>query len=190
MRPASAQRELRFRRLFDENRADLLAYALRRARSSEDAADVLSETFLIAWRTLDSLPPGDEARLWLFGVARNLLRRGVVREAAIDAVVERLACELGRAAPTVPLGGEAQSDALATALNVLPEAQREIILLAAWEELNPREIAIVTGVPVNLVRVRLHRARNRLKKELATASAEASTRNPAPLHRLSRGPVG
>lgn len=42
---------------------------LRRSKSPEDAADVLVETYLIAWRKLDAVPRGDEARLWLFGVA-------------------------------------------------------------------------------------------------------------------------
>ena len=40
---------------------------MRRAANAEDAADVLSETYLIAWRKLEKIPPGDSARLWLFG---------------------------------------------------------------------------------------------------------------------------
>ena len=52
---------------------------------------MLAETFLIAWRKLDSLPLGDEARLWLFGVSRNLLRQGTNRERVLDTVVRRLA---------------------------------------------------------------------------------------------------
>lgn len=167
------ERETRFEQLFAANRADLLAYALRRTSSPEDAADVLSETFLIAWRQLDSLPPGDQGRLWLFGVARNVLRRGASRDQAIAAVVARLASELRSGAAMFQLPEEQRSPELRAALKRLPESQREVILLAAWEELNPREIAAVTGTPVNLVRVRLHRARARLKRELAAISEAA-----------------
>ena len=162
------ERETRFAQLFAANRADLLTYAVRRAASPEDAADVLSETFLIAWRKLDSLPPGDQGRLWLFGVARNVLRRGASRDQAIAAVVERLASELRSGASLLQLQEEQRSPELWAALKRIPESHREVILLAAWEGLNPREIAAVTGTPVNLVRVRLHRARARLKRELAS----------------------
>jgi RNA polymerase sigma factor (sigma-70 family) len=185
MRPAE-QREARFERLFDDTSADVLAYALRRVRRAEDAADVVSETFLIAWRKLDSLPPGDEARLWLFGVARNVLRRGVSRERATDTVVERLAHELRDAVSTFQPSEEERSPVLWAALKALPESHREVILLAAWEELSSREIAAAMGTPVNLVRVRLHRARSRLKQELTALCADAPTRDSPALVRASR----
>lgn len=160
-------REARFERLVAETNRELLAYALRRTKNPEDAADVVAETLLIAWRKLDKLPPGDEARLWLFGVARNVLRRGASRQHLEHAAVERLAGELREAIAPVETDG---SPALRDALARLPEPQREVLLLAAWEELTPREIAAVTGVPVNLVRVRLHRARARLQRELERPS--------------------
>lgn len=173
MRAPGAQREARFARLFAETHGDLLAYALRRARSPEDAADVLAETFLVAWRRLDSLPPSPESRLWLFGVARNVLRRGASRERANSAIVERLARELCDAVAAAQPAEREPSPELWSALQALPEAQREVLLLTAWEELTPREIAAVTGAPVNLVRVRLHRARARLKQDLLAAGNAA-----------------
>src|SRR3954452_6184076 len=71
--------EARFRRLYKEHGREILAYALRRADGAEDAADVVAETFLVAWRRLEDVPPGAQARLWLYGVARRALahqRRG------------------------------------------------------------------------------------------------------------------
>ena len=177
MRPAPESRQRRFEQLFNQTRADLLAYALRRTRSPEDAADVLAETFLIAWRKLAAVPPGDEARLWLFGVARNVLRQRRP-DRAERVAVERLAEELRAAITTTPPTQQELPLVLAAALKALPEAQREVILLSAWEELTPREIAAVTGAPVNLVRVRLHRARTRLRRELAATEGDASTRWP------------
>ncbi len=179
MRHSAGSREARFARLFNETRADLLAYALRRARSPEDAADVLAETFLIAWRKLDSLPPADEARLWLFGVARNLLRQGANRERALDTGVQRLADELRDAVSTFAYVPDEGSPRLRAGLKALPERQQEVLLLTAWEGLSPREIAAVTRTPVNLVRVRLHRARTRLRRELAATGGDVPTREPS-----------
>ena len=56
--------------LYEENARDLLAYAQRRVPVAEDAADLVAETYLIAWRRIGEVPRGDEARLWLYGVAR------------------------------------------------------------------------------------------------------------------------
>ena len=176
MTRAKEEREASFERLFEATRADILAYSLLRVSRPDEAADVLSETFLVAWRKRDALPPGDEARLWLFGVARNVLRRGIDRERALQVGVERLAAELSEALSTGVPGEEEGSPRLRAALEALPERQREAILLTAWEGLSPREIAAVTRTPVNLVRVRLHRARTRLRRELATDDLEAPTR--------------
>jgi DNA-directed RNA polymerase specialized sigma24 family protein len=84
----------RFRRLFAETERELLTYVLRRVDRAEDAADVVAETFLVAWRRLDKVPAGDEARLWLYGVARRQLanqRRGQLRRLRL---ADRLRAEL------------------------------------------------------------------------------------------------
>lgn len=157
-----------FEQLFRDTRTDLLAYIVRRSESAEDAADVLAETYLVAWRKLDAIPTGERARLWLFGVARNLLLKGASRRRSRHALVERLAGELRSAQPPHTPGEHAQSAALRAALAALPERQREVVMLTAWEGLTPKQIADVTGTPVNIVRVRLHRARTRLKRDITT----------------------
>jgi RNA polymerase sigma factor (sigma-70 family) len=155
-----------FEQLFRDTRTDLLAYIMRRSPSAEDAADMLAETYLIAWRKLDAIPTGERARLWLFGVARNLLLKGASRRRSSHALVERLAGELrGAHPPHAPIEDE-RSAALSAALAALPERDREILMLTAWEGLSPKQIAVVMGTSVNLVRVRLHRARTRLKRDI------------------------
>src|SRR5215472_12223538 len=67
------ERQVRFEALYTANHAPILGFALRRTASPDDAADILAETFLTAWRRLDELPAGDDARLWLYGVARRVL---------------------------------------------------------------------------------------------------------------------
>ncbi|HEY3140934.1 MAG TPA: sigma factor, partial [Acidimicrobiales bacterium] len=77
-----SRRREEFEELYRAQVRSLLAYALRRVDHPEQAADVVAETMLVAWRRLDQVPPGDEARLWLFGVARRVLanqRRGSAR---------------------------------------------------------------------------------------------------------------
>jgi RNA polymerase sigma-70 factor, ECF subfamily len=155
-----------FEQLFRDTRTDLLAYIMRRSQSAEDAADVLAETYLVAWQKLDAIPRGERARLWLFGVARNLLLKGANRRRSRHALVERLAGELRSVNPAHAPVEDERSIALRAALTTLPERDREILMLTAWEGLTPKQIAGVMGTPVNIVRVRLHRARTRLKRDL------------------------
>jgi RNA polymerase sigma-70 factor (ECF subfamily) len=152
----------RFRVLFDEHRRTVLGYALRRTDEPADAADVLAETFLVAWRRIGDVPAGDDARPWLLGVARRVLanhRRGTRRRLGL---AERLGRQLDVAVPPP----EPMEPALARALQRLSEGDREILLLSAWEGLEPSEIAAVTGQRAVTVRSRLHRARARLRAEL------------------------
>lgn len=59
-----------FERLYEETRVGILGYLLRRVGSAPNAADLLAETYLIAWRKIDTVPNDETARLWLYGVAR------------------------------------------------------------------------------------------------------------------------
>jgi RNA polymerase sigma factor (sigma-70 family) len=154
---------------------DLLAYIMRRSPSAEDAADVLAETYLIAWRKLDGIPTGERARLWLFGVARNLLMKGASQHRSRQMLGERLVDELRSAHPPHNPGDDERATALRVALAALPERDRELVLLTAWEGLTPKQIAAAVGTPVNVVRVRLHRARARLKQELTSPESPAPT---------------
>lgn len=113
-------------------------------------------------------PDGERAQLWLFGVARNLLLRSSRTHRVAEALVERLAGELHATQATVEAADRGH-DALHHALTALSEQDREILTLTAWEGLAPREIAPVMGSSANVVRIRLHRARARLKKELGLA---------------------
>jgi RNA polymerase sigma-70 factor (ECF subfamily) len=171
--PGSADRQL-FEHLVQSTRDDLLSYAMRRSPSPEDAADVISETYLIAWRKLNRIPAGHQARLWLFGVARNVIRQGADRRRSRDALAERLAREVRQATQfeALPEDGPT-SRALRAALSSLPERDREILTLTAWEGLTPKEVAAVVDIPANLVRVRLHRARARVADRLASARSRS-----------------
>ncbi|MEZ5076564.1 MAG: RNA polymerase sigma factor [Solirubrobacterales bacterium] len=162
--------ETRLIALYEEHGREVLAYALRRVGDPEDAADVVAETLLVAWRQVGRIPAGEEARLWLYGVARRTLanqRRGERRRARL---AERLRREL---ASTVAPASNPGTPVL-RALAALSEDDRELLLLAGWEELAPKQIARVLGVSTVAARSRLHRARRRLRRGMAAADAEAA----------------
>lgn len=157
--------EERFRHVYAANFEAVLAYATRRVEQPADAADVVAETFLTAWRRHREIPPGDEARLWLYGVARRVLanhRRG-------DARRERLRQRLLSFAESAPPADLPSRLAVRQALAMLPEPDRELLMLTAWEGLEPREVAAVLGISGAAVRTRLSRARTRLRNILGDA---------------------
>lgn len=174
--PASDKQRAEFERFFNDTRTDLLAYLLRRTTTPEDAADLLSQTYLIAWDRLGAVPPGDQARPWLFGVARNLLMKHAEGHRAVGHLAERLANELRTARTEQPQSTQEQLTGIRHAISTLSERDREILLLAAWDGLTPREIAIVVGTSPNTVRVRLHRVRVRLKKHVSSGHPKDSYR--------------
>ena len=156
--------EDRFRRAYAGNFAALLAYALRRAAQPEDAADVVAETFLVAWRRRQEMPAGDEARLWLYGVARRVLAnqaRGGVRRERLG---ERLRQRITAAVAADPGSEVPERLAVQGALARLGELDREVLMLTVWEGLEPREAAAVLRVSPAAVRTRLSRARARLRE--------------------------
>jgi RNA polymerase sigma factor (sigma-70 family) len=155
-----------FRRLYAGNFEAVLAYAIRRVPQPADAADVVGETFLVAWRRHGEIPPGDEARLWLYGVARRVLanhHRGDVRR---ERLRQRL-LSFAEAAPDLDLPSRL---AVRAALAQLPELDREVLTLSAWEDLTPQEAAQVLQISPAAVRTRLSRARARLRHLLGDAA--------------------
>jgi len=174
MREGEELRRRRFDQLFRETRTDLLAFLVRRAESPEDAADALAETYLIVWRKLDAVPSGHQARPWLFGVARNVLLKGMTRRRSHRVLVERLAGELRVLGAVGSARADPRSGMVRAALARLPDLDREILTLSAWEGLSPTEIGVVLGRSANFVRVRLHRARVRLQRELDEGSPGSS----------------
>jgi len=160
--------EARFSRLYHEHGREITGYALRRVASPEDAADVVAETFLVAWRRLDDVPAGVEARLWLYGTARRILanqRRGESRRTRLG---ERLR-EALRQEPTI-YSTPHRADVL-RALSGLSDGDRELLLLVGWEELTPTQAARVLEISPLAARSRLHRARRRLRALLASEQA-------------------
>ncbi len=174
--------ERRFRALYGWARPRLLAYALRRTASPEDAADVVSETFAIAWRRLDDVPEGEGGMLWLYATCRRVIANHSRRETRRTELTRRMGSEL-RAVVSDPLDAGPDELLAVRALQDLGEDDREILMLVGWEGLGGAQLARLLGCSPTAARIRLHRARARLVREmerlgLVTKQQRASRHSP------------
>jgi RNA polymerase sigma-70 factor (ECF subfamily) len=162
---SDAQRRERFEAAYRELYEPICGYTFRRVRHPEDAAEAIAETFATLWRRFDRCPQGDELRPWLFGVARRVIanqRRGQRRRSALG---ERLVANLDQGALET-IGVPEGTGALARAFASLSDSDRELLTLVAWEGLTRDELAAALGASRAVVRLRLHRARKRLRDAL------------------------
>jgi RNA polymerase sigma-70 factor (ECF subfamily) len=167
-------RRARFELVYAANYEHVLAYALRRTDTRDDAADVVAETFLTAWRRDEQAPDGPTVRLWLYGIARRVLAnhlRGRRRYERLGARLRANASESGRTSSSRVTDTDA-SGAVAAAFARLNAGDRDILALVGAEGLTPGEAARVLGCRAATVRVRLHRARARFARELATEGVQ------------------
>jgi len=172
----AADRKTRFEEIYGEYSGLILAYAARRTADAYDAADVLAETFVVAWRRIDEVPPGEDARPWLYGVARWVLanhHRGNRRRQTLD---ERLAAGVAGAVADSTVDRQAERSHIATAFAQLGDGDRELLAMVVWDGLGRDEVADILGCSRAAVRLRLHRARRRLAQLLAIGSDETLNR--------------
>ncbi|MEV0586738.1 RNA polymerase sigma factor [Nonomuraea sp. NPDC050310] len=164
----------RFTALYNTYQARVYGYAASRA-GHQLAEEVVSETFLVAWRRLDSIP--DHAQLpWLLRVARNILRDNFRQAARRQSLEAELRMWIDEAAADV---GEHATERVAVlrALAGLSDADKEILTLTTWHGLSSTEAAEVLGCSKTTFFVRLHRARRRLQSAV-DATSTATFRKP------------
>ncbi|MEU6075702.1 RNA polymerase sigma factor [Micromonospora sp. NPDC047074] len=157
-----------FGTLFDEHADAVYRHAVWSEGDPAHAEDVVSLTFLEAWRIRESLrPDGDSLRPWLLGIATNVLRnrrraarrhREALRRLPVRDTVPDFADEV-----VTRLHDAEQVAAAMAALRALRRADREVFLLCVWSQLDYAAAAEALGVPVGTVRSRLSRARTRLR---------------------------
>jgi RNA polymerase sigma-70 factor (ECF subfamily) len=166
---ASLEHPELFGALFDRHAHELHGFLSRRL--GERADDLVGELFVIAFerrhRYREQL--GD-ARPWLYGIASNLVRRHHRAEATHYRALART--PLALVAPDGAGEAIARADAsalrprLAEALAGLKPADRDVLLMLAWGQLDQAEVATALGIPLGTVRSRLHRARTQLRPVL------------------------
>lgn len=168
MPSAAGRRAAAFTALYDAAYADLLRFAQRRVDPTH-AEDVVAEAFLVAWRRLDDLPGRlDDARAWLFGIARGVILNTHRTARRQRALAVRLADPPDlSAAPADDLVGQ-QVD-LARAWRRLSDAHQEALALAVLDGLTAPLAAAVLGITPVAFRLRLSRARRALRRHLDPA---------------------
>jgi len=145
-------------------------YLCRRA-GRQSADDLFGEVFVQAFKSRSSYDDAlRDARPWLYGIARNVLRahwRASIRpQPPIEAAISDPWSEVDD-----QLEAKSRRSELELALARLTDDEREILLLVAWERLSSGEIATALGIPHGTVRSRLHRARSVMRKHVAVPSA-------------------
>jgi RNA polymerase sigma-70 factor (ECF subfamily) len=155
--------------LFDEYAHAVYNLGFRLTANWSAAEEVVSLTFLEAWRLRSGIDPGGEPLLaWLLGIAVNVSRNLARASRRYQAALSRLP-----PSPPVPdfaeeLAGRLDDTArlreVGKALGALRRSEREIVALCVWSELDYVTAARALGVPVGTVRSRLSRARRKLRK--------------------------
>jgi RNA polymerase sigma-70 factor (ECF subfamily) len=169
-----------FGELFDAHAQTIYRYAARSTGDLNAAEDVVSLTFLEAWRLRGRLESGDASVLpWLFGITTNVLRNQARAKRRHQAAMSRMPPReqphdftdevIGRMADAE------QVKAARAALDELSDADREVITLCVWSGLDYTAAAEALGVPVGTVRSRLSRARTKLR-ELTTTTMRRGNR--------------
>lgn len=158
-----------FGQLFDEYASVVYRHAVRLTGDWAMADDIVSLTFLEAWRLRERLLPGDGSlRPWLLGIATNVTRN-------TTRAARRHQAALARLPPPSPvpdfadevtrrLADTEELAAAQKALRTMRRGEREVFTLCVWEGLDAATAAEALGVAVGTVRARLSRARKRLRK--------------------------
>lgn len=172
-----ASDQQRFALIYRRHYALIHAYVARRLRDRGLADDVTADVFTVAWRRLDDIPSPIGG--WLFGVARHVVmatNRATMPdplELVDDALVAR------EADPSARAVDRAELERVSAALGTLSESDREILLLMAWEGLPLAQLAEALECSVAAAGVRLHRARQRLRRAV-DRSGNSRKRESAP----------
>lgn len=154
----------------------LYNFAYHLTLEEADARDLVQETFLKAFRFIDSYEQGTNSKAWLFRILKNAFineyRKKAKRPAKVD-YEDYLGFHESEDTPYVgsldtshDIFKEMLGDEVTKALNELPVDFRTTIILCDVEDFSYEEIAAITDIPVGTVRSRLHRARNMLKEKL------------------------
>jgi RNA polymerase sigma-70 factor (ECF subfamily) len=168
--------EERFNALYRAHFRAVLSYASRRT-DPDTARDVVAETFLIAWRRLDSVPADSgQTEPWLYGVARRVLANAERSQRRSQRLAARMRHDdSGEEALADPALVISERQRVIQALRRLPEPEREALLLVGWEGLDLAGAALAMGCSRSAMAVRLHRARRRLESELRVIDASADS---------------
>jgi RNA polymerase sigma-70 factor (ECF subfamily) len=162
-----AYQRARFESIWTDYRPQVMAYCLRRVTAA-DADDASAETFLVAWRRIEEIPPPPKTILCLYGIARNVLSnqaRAFYRRGRLHTKLAGLG--VTPFSDPIDLVVQSSDDRLVMeSVRRLKPVDREIVMLDVWEDLSRAEIATVMGLTRAAVDQRIHRAYQKLSRAL------------------------
>jgi RNA polymerase sigma-70 factor (ECF subfamily) len=153
-------RRRRFERLCEPLRADLYRFAFWLARDRSIAEDVVQETLLRAWRSLEALADDNSAKPWLLTIARREHARLHERKRLVTVDVDALSTAED---PALGRSDDHESADVRAAIFALPDEYREPLVLQVLLGYSTDEIAVHLGLTNGAVLTRLCRARQRLR---------------------------
>jgi RNA polymerase sigma-70 factor (ECF subfamily) len=152
---------------FEQHKNVVYRFAYRVTGSEAEAEDVAQEAFLALWKQPDSYQMDrGTLRAYLLGIARKLMLKRWRSRRPHELLDDEAIAEQAVYSPLDCVGVE-RSQAVASAIGRLPLLQREVLVLAEYEELKLEEISNITGAELAAVKSRLHRARQNLRRMLA-----------------------
>lgn len=162
-----------FERVVAAHESDVYRFVRSLGLDGADAEDALQETFIAAWRCATSFRGESTARLWLLGIARNVVRharRRTFGEPADFEPLEAIALQAGWGATEADREhSEGRVTLVHDALAMLSDDDREILVLRELEGLSGLETAAALGLTLPAMKSRLQRARLRLTAALRTS---------------------
>ena len=179
--------------VIDANAEDLLRYLRRRVNQPEDAADILGRVLLALWENSAKVPTIEsDARMWCFGVARNMLREHRRNTARHLDLADELRDYLSgtssedNAADTAAVSSMEASD-VRSAVRSLEMKSRELVTLIHWDGFSIAAAARLLGMNESTARTRYQRALQRLERVLSERSVGISGDMSAPRPDLTTG---
>ncbi len=189
----------------ERNMDALYGAALRLTRHGADAEDLVAESVARAWAAIDTLEDRARFRPWMFRILRNTFISGQRRRAArpVETTMHDLFTDEGEhdltdflleqpesflawwANPELKVSNQALGQAIASAIDQLPDCFRTTVLLITVEGLGYDEAGELLGIPPGTVRSRMKRGRTMLQKALWEQAREAGLTG----DREDRGPV-
>jgi len=174
-------------RAFSEYRDRLLKFIRSRVRALEDAEDIMQDVFYQFARANDLANPVEQTAAWLYRAARNRIIDTYKKKKAIpfslfaddddsddgddlSDFIDILSAD--KTTPETEMLRALVWDEIKTALDELPQAQRDIFILTEFEGLPVKEIAEKTGVAINTLLSRKHYAVKHLRERLLEVYAE------------------
>ena len=170
-RRAADPHEARFAQLFDEFSAPIFNYVLRMVGDADRAADITQDTFIKAYRKLDTVTDAASTRSWLYRIATNtaiddMRRRRMVSPMGDDAPAYANRAD-DRPGPEAQVLAATLDERVQRALSTLRPNHRQCLLLSDLEDMSAQQIGEVMGLSYAAVRTLLCRARGEMRRALA-----------------------